>query len=920
MKNSERDNISPKEQGQANNQPPKAEDQESSSVKKIKEFNDEILKLMKTKEKRIKDKFIKLSEDMGKKTKLYDIIYFDKSKNNEIEEDKISKEEEEADDDDDDDETKPLKKGEPKELSKKYSYCGCICFKVYIFGFLFFLFYLVSFFQLLDLFDVCKKELGIIFHSFFYNTKRQSNESFIELYINSCFRNIPEFDFAFFTSIIGSLPLEGCGFFLSSIFFTAINSILFVGFTKYDFEREKFGVIDFLYILIYFVIFFITFGAISLFAHQKYSEGVFTFIKMKERLEKEIQGKDNDIKKEENINKEENIKKEENIIKEENINKENKNELDKMEEYLKIEEKREEKEEIEEINLEDIAEKEIKEINIENTNENIIQNNTENIEKNNEPLNIENIEEVKRNVPTIKENKNNSNNIRGNTNREESNNCWKEGGLFVFLCFGIILAYALNRAINLYLYKFKSHDFFEEHFAAFFLTIYIGGYIISLIMYLFFYVEIVIINNQIDDKEDNTENFFRIFGFLIYYEKIPVRNHKKKVNLQKEPNKTKIYESGQYIQTSSSNNNNPQDIPQNNVQNNITHYGSRNKIGISQNEQPININTNNKAYESTENKNNNDSDNSHSSIICQTLFPCCKTSKKDNEKSKYTCASCKIGFRKCYYRGLETEYKSFCCDCCECQECCSCCSCCQCCECCKNSNLKERYQENEIFCYAYQIQRKCSWFCDLFFKGNVFSLIIHNIVVELGIIGFEKKINGSLEEKGIYSNLNSIIVYLGFFLLFVLLFSGLFICTSKKNDFNNFSVYSLIFFVVNISLSGLSFIGRGKIKKIVNDYLIFFTLSYAKFLNFLVMKSLVRILDTNNIDILSNSFIMTSVFVIYDIYVFVVTDFINMSTDLLVKLQFILGFFEMIFFLILTFCSIKDCCAKCCKKCKKCKK
>ena len=86
------------------------------------------------------------------------------------------------------------------------------------------------------------------------------------------------------------------------------------------------------------------------------------------------------------------------------------------------------------------------------------------------------------------------------------------------------------------------------------------------------------------------------------------------------------------------------------------------------------------------------------------------------------------------------------------------------------------------------------------------------------------------------------------------------------------------------------------------------------------MKSLVRILDTNNIDILSNSFIMTSVFVIYDIYVFVVTDFINMSTDLLVKLQFILGFFEMIFFLILTFCSIKDCCAKCCKKCKKCKK
>ena len=86
----------------------------------------------------------------------------------------------------------------------------------------------------------------------------------------------------------------------------------------------------------------------------------------------------------------------------------------------------------------------------------------------------------------------------------------------------------MNRLINLLLYKLKSHDFFEEYFVAFFLAIYIGGYIISLIMYLFFYVEIVIINNQIDDKDDNTENFFRIFGFLIYYEKIPVRNNKKK--------------------------------------------------------------------------------------------------------------------------------------------------------------------------------------------------------------------------------------------------------------------------------------------------------------------------------------------------------------------------------------------------------
>ena len=55
---------------------------------------------------------------------------------------------------------------------------GCKCLKIYLFGLLYFTFYLVGFFQLLDLFDACKKELGIIFKSFFYNTVKETNESF----------------------------------------------------------------------------------------------------------------------------------------------------------------------------------------------------------------------------------------------------------------------------------------------------------------------------------------------------------------------------------------------------------------------------------------------------------------------------------------------------------------------------------------------------------------------------------------------------------------------------------------------------------------------------------------------------------------------------------------------------------------------
>lgn len=127
----------------------------------------------------------------------------------------------------------------------------------------------------------------MIFKSFFYDTKKDNDESFIEIYINSCFKNVPEFDFAFFTSIIGSLPLKGCGFGISSILFTLINSVLFVGFTKFNFEKEKYNVIDFLYILLYFVLFFFTFGAISLVAHQKYAEGIFLFSEMQKRHHRE---------------------------------------------------------------------------------------------------------------------------------------------------------------------------------------------------------------------------------------------------------------------------------------------------------------------------------------------------------------------------------------------------------------------------------------------------------------------------------------------------------------------------------------------------------------------------------------------------------------------------------------------------------
>lgn len=44
---------------------------------------------------------------------------------------------------------------------------------IYAFGFIYFIFYLVGIFQLLDLIDACKKQMGIIFNSFFFKKKEK---------------------------------------------------------------------------------------------------------------------------------------------------------------------------------------------------------------------------------------------------------------------------------------------------------------------------------------------------------------------------------------------------------------------------------------------------------------------------------------------------------------------------------------------------------------------------------------------------------------------------------------------------------------------------------------------------------------------------------------------------------------------------
>ena len=202
-------------------------------------------------------------------------------------------------------------------------------------------------------------------------------------------------------------------------------------------------------------------------------------------------------------------------------------------------------------------------------------------------------------------------------------------------------------------------------------------------------------------------------------------------------------------------------------------------------------------------------------IICSIIFPCYKDCKKEDKNSKYFCASCKLGFRKFYYKSLYSNYNEFknfiqCCTCCYCKECCCCCPFCQncCCECCKKINLKENYEEEEIFCYVYQSQRKCSWFCDLFYKNNIISLIIYNILFEIQIIGFEKKLNENLETKTIKENFLELGLYLFFFSFFIVLFAVPLFELLRENSIIGFGGFSILFYIINTLFTGLSAFGK----------------------------------------------------------------------------------------------------------------
>ena len=74
-----------------------------------------------------------------------------------------------------------------------------------------------------------------------------------------------------------------------------------------------------------------------------------------------------------------------------------------------------------------------------------------------------------------------------------------------------------------------------------------------------------------------------------------------------------------------------------------------------------------------------------------------------------------------------------------------------------------------------------------------------------------------------------------------------------------------------------------------NKYLIILPFALTKFYNFILMNCLVNLMDENNIDILSSSTIISLFLLIYNLFSYILTDFLDISEKSLILFQFIIG-------------------------------
>ena len=285
--------------------------------------------------------------------------------------------------------------------------------------------------------------------------------------------------------------------------------------------------------------------------------------------------------------------------------------------------------------------------------------------------------------------------------------------------------------------------------------------------------------------------------------------------------------------------------------------------------------------------------------------------KNFHENSNICCRSCRIVFRKCKYLAYEDPITVFCpcfhLDCCQNGGCCE-----------GNFFLDELYQENESLCYCYKVQRKLSWFTDLLFKNDIFALTCIDIILEIMVIGFQKKINEKLYSNTKNQNIFVISIFIISFIIFSI-FNNIQLCLSLSFSFWNcilrykkrtpigdkilkligISIWNFLFVII---FSGFSFFGKKELKEFTDNYLAIIPFTLSKFYNFVLMNNLVIVIDNNNIDLLSNSTVVSILLTIYNILADIIIKILDFNVEFLILIQFIFSLVIIIPLIILSLC------------------
>ena len=512
---------------------------------------------------------------------------------------------------------------------------------------------------------------------------------------------------------------------------------------------------------------------------------------------------------------------------------------------------------------------------------------------------------------------------------------------FPYLCFTFIPSYLIFLGINYLLRKY----FYDEYFISN-IIVFASFLLISIAIYQIY--SLAFVKSEKKEKE-YSKNIYRMCGYVIYCETKSLKNKNNiEKNIQNKNDIKKIDLNPKEDNKDIPDKNEALIIDDNNKDNNDDKNNNGDKI----------INDDNKDNNDDKDKENNKDnieikEKEEESVSCVSCRLGLKKFFRGVENSSILSIIFLCDFNKLCNDQFPLQHNDddercdlgnipfFLMECCNCENKCLCCENCCCfdeycyskccniwyifwssficflcsplCFCCfcdtlfADGEINEFHQDSEDFCYCYKVQRKTSWICGLLFKNNLLEIIVIYIILKLIVIGFEKQIEENLKNNGININVIIIAVYVGCFLIIALI-NRLNCCKSDENQlqdklFNLFGITVWNSFLVVI-FSGFSLFGSDGLKDFTNNYLILFPCALTKFYYFILMNSLVKDLDSDNLDLLSNSMIISLFLLIYNLIIWLISLVCDISIDILLLFQFIFGIIISLFTIYIIFYTV----------------